>query len=144
MTTKKSHCRQSNGLLQPRNMWIPKPKKVFAAKLVGFQFKWGRKKNLHHKSVEIWFHFIIWCHPKLVTPGAPPPPSPSLRHLCCTTGTYINTVPLISTRLSKTKLCFAESRDSRGKLQRLPLPCSFTSHCEAFFTLESTKKTVKT
>ena len=66
-------------------------------------------------------------------------PPPSLRHLCCTTGTYINTVPLVSTRLSKTKLCFAEGRDSKGKLQRLPLPCSFTSHCEAFFTL-GTKK----
>ena len=73
------------------------------------------------------------------TRGAPPP-SPPLRHLCSTTGTYIITVPLVSTRLSKTKLCFAEGRDSRGKLQRLPLPCSFTSHCEAFFTLESTKK----
>ena len=71
------------------------------------------------------------------TRGGPPP---SLRHLCCTTGTYIITVPLVSTRLSKTKLCFVEGRDSRGKLQRLPLPCSFTSHYEAFFTLESTKK----
>ena len=68
------------------------------------------------------------------TRGGPPP---SLRHLCCTTGTYIITVPLIST---KTKLCFAEGRDSRVKLQRLPLPSSFTSHCEALFTLESTKK----
>ena len=67
-------------------------------------------------------------------------PTLFLRHLCCTTGTYINTVPLISTRLSKTKHCFAEGRDSRGKLQRLPLLCSFTSHCEAFFTLERTKK----
>ena len=70
------------------------------------------------------------------TRGAPPP-SPPLRQLCCTTGTYIITVPLVST---KTKLCFAEGRDSRGKLQWLPLPSSFTSHCEAFFTLESTKK----
>ena len=52
----------------------------------------------------------------------------------------IDTLPLVSTALSKTKLCFAEDRDSRDKLQRLPLPFSYTSHCEAFFTLESTKK----
>ena len=55
----------------------------------------------------------------------------------------IDTVPLVITTLSKTKLCFAEGRDSKGKLQRLPLPSSYTSLCEAFFTLES-KKTVKT
>ena len=60
----------------PRNMWSPKhkDKKVFAAKLVGFRPKWGRKKDLLHKSVEIWFHLIIWCHPKMVTPGAGRPP----------------------------------------------------------------------
>ena len=39
----------------------------------------------------------------------------------------------------KTKLCFAGDRDSRGKLQRLHHPSFFTSHCEAFFTLKSTK-----
>ena len=39
---------------------------------------------------------------------------PPLRHHYCTTDTYINTVPLVSTTLSKTKLCFAEGRDLRG------------------------------
>ena len=53
------------------------------------------KTNLHHKSVEIWFHFIIWCHPKMVTPGAGCPP---YQHHCCTTGTYMNTVPEVESR----------------------------------------------
>ena len=42
-----------------------------------------KKQGLHHKSVQLWFHIIIWCHskwcyPKVVSPGAgrpPPPPS---------------------------------------------------------------------
>ena len=72
------------------------------------------------------------------TRGAPPP-SPSLRHLCCTTGTYINTVPLVSTRLSKTKLCFAESRDSRGKLQRLPSPALLQATVKLFLLLKVQK-----
>ena len=35
-----------------------------------------KKQGLHHKSVELWFHIIIWCHPKWGRPGraAPLPP----------------------------------------------------------------------
>ena len=28
------------------------------------------KKKGIHKLVELWFHIITWCHPKMVTPGA--------------------------------------------------------------------------
>ena len=53
-------------------------KKVFAERLMGFWSKSGwrsnkmNKQGLHHKSVEFWFqfHIIIWCHPKMVSPGA--------------------------------------------------------------------------
>ena len=51
-------------------------KKVFAVRLVGFGSKRGwrpkktKNKGLHHKSVELWFHIIVWCHPKIVSPQA--------------------------------------------------------------------------
>ena len=53
-----------------------------------------KKKGIHHKSVELRFHTIIWCHPKIVTPGAgsPPPqatPLPMANRLK-TTGLGIN------------------------------------------------------
>ena len=32
-------------------------------------------QGLHHKSVELWFHIIIWCHPQMVSLGAGRPPS---------------------------------------------------------------------
>ena len=76
----------------------------------------------------------------MVTPGAGPPPSPSLRHLCCTTGTYLITVPLVSTRLSKTKLCFVKGRDSRGKLQRLPSRALLQATVKLFLFLKVQKK----
>ena len=52
----------------PKNQW------VFGSKEDGCQTKW-KKKDIYHKSVELWFHIIIWCHPKwchpkMVTPGA--------------------------------------------------------------------------
>ena len=39
------------------------------------------KRGLHHKSGELWFHIIIWCHPKwchpkMVTPGQAAPSAP--------------------------------------------------------------------
>ena len=37
-----------------------------------------KKQGLYPKSVELWFHIMIWCHskrchPKMVSPGAGPP-----------------------------------------------------------------------
>ena len=29
-----------------------------------------QKQSLHHKLVVLWFHIIIWCHSKMVSPGA--------------------------------------------------------------------------
>ena len=53
----------------PKNQW------VFSPNEDGDQTKW-KKKGIHHKSVELWFHIIIWCHPKMVTPVAGRLPSP--------------------------------------------------------------------
>ena len=39
--------------------------KFFPVKAISTQ-----PKGIHHKSVELWFHIIIWCHRKMVTPGA--------------------------------------------------------------------------
>ena len=39
-----------------------------------------KQQGLNHKSVELWFHIIIWCHPKLVSPGAGSPHRIWLRH----------------------------------------------------------------
>ena len=36
-----------------------------------------KKQGLHHKPVELWFRIIIWCQPKMVSPGASRPRSPS-------------------------------------------------------------------
>ena len=106
-----SRNQNDDSMMKPKwwshNFFTSKPLWSF---LWWFLVQMRMEKESSPKSVEIWFHFIIWCHPKMVTPGAGPP---SLRHLCCTTGTYIITVPLVSTTLSKTKLCFAEGRDSR-------------------------------
>ena len=38
---------------------------------------WIETKSLHHKLLELWFHMIKWCHPKMVTSGAL---SPRRRH----------------------------------------------------------------
>ena len=27
-----------------------------------------KKQGLHHSSVELWFHVIIWCHPGSAAP----------------------------------------------------------------------------
>ena len=46
-----------------------------------------KKQGIHHKSVELWFHIIIWCYPKMVSPGAGRPP-PSYATGCEGTGWY--------------------------------------------------------
>ena len=45
-----------------------------------------KKQGLYYKSVELWFHIIVWCHPKwwhpkkvspwaaAFSPAPPPPP----------------------------------------------------------------------
>ena len=34
-----------------------------------------KKHGFHLMSVELWFHIMIRCHPKMVSPGAGRPPS---------------------------------------------------------------------
>ena len=57
-----------------------------------------KKKGIHLKSVELWFHIIIWCypkwcHPKMVTPGADrPPPSDAAAYTDVQYLTYIDCV----------------------------------------------------
>ena len=48
-----------------KNTWRPKKKVQMTLKT-----KQNEKQVLYHKSVELWFHIIIWCHPKMVSPGA--------------------------------------------------------------------------
>ena len=37
-----------------------------------------KKQGLHHKSVEFWFHVIIWCHPKWCHPKRAASPSDAI------------------------------------------------------------------
>ena len=44
-----------------------KNKQVFAVKVMDFWSK-IKKQGLHHKSVELWFYIMIWCHTRLAAP----------------------------------------------------------------------------
>ena len=54
----------------PQNQWVCGPQNRDQTKC--------KQVGIHHKSVELWFHIIIWCHPKMVTPGAGRPSRPPL------------------------------------------------------------------
>ena len=125
------------GIFSPEICEFQNQNKDFAAKLVGFQFKWERKKNLHHKSVEIWFHFIIWCHSKMVTPGAGPPffATPLLYHWYvykyCATGKY---------NVIKNQTLFCWRPWFKRLAATVPPPLLFYKPLWSFFTLKSKKK----
>ena len=69
---KKGHCRQISGFSAQKYV----KSKTKLEKKRSSTLNWlvsdpneNVKKDLHRKSVEIWFRFIMWCHPKMVTPG---------------------------------------------------------------------------
>ena len=70
-------------LFQSKNRWRPKnqKKKGLRRKISGFlvqlrlETKKMKKHGLHHKSVELWYHIIIWRHPGRATLSNPRPPS---------------------------------------------------------------------
>ena len=115
-------------------------KKVFAANLVGFRSKWGRKKDFYHKSVKIRFHFIIWCHPKIVTPEAGRPP-PHLLPLPLATPLSVIAI-LFILQIHLPLYCLGYSEKLFRSLRQVA-NCSLINHTLRSFTLSFSLLTIE-
>ena len=96
-------------------------KKVFAVKLLDFRCKLGwrphkkKKQGFHHKSVELWFHIIIWCPPNGVTPKWCHPGRAALPPSYATVAIYYLWIIFFASMCVK-KLCLTNQKPYRTSL----------------------------